>query len=181
MRIRQPANKKNRIIKYSLISIVVLALIAAGVFYTLKLLSRDQDSDANGPTTAQKKEMQAVDNAKKKEFAENTKDIDNPGTTVPTPTSPDTIDLSASKTDASTVTIFTKLKNYASGTCELTITNGPKTYPNTADILYQPEYSTCAGFSVPLSELGSGTWTIKLTATPTGANPVAKTINLEVQ
>lgn len=182
MQITQPGKKKKRLLKYSLIALAVAVIVGAGAAaYWFKFHSPAQDASTDGPTPEQQKEMQKVDNDKKKSFAEETKDVDNPGVTIPTPSSPDTIELSASKTDASTVTVFTKLKNYASGNCELTVTNGTKTHSATAQILYQPEYSSCAGFSVPLSELGTGTWTIKLAATPTGAQAVTKTITLEVK
>lgn len=178
MKITQPVNIKNRVLKYGIIILVVVGIASAAAAYWL---NNTGQTPSDGPTPAQKKEMQAVDNANKKDFAEKTKDTDNPGVTVPTPSSPDTIDLSASKTDTSTVTIFTKLKNYASGNCELTVTNGTRTYSATAQILYQPEYSSCAGFSIPVSELDAGTWTIKLIATPTGGTPITKTISSEVK
>lgn len=179
MKITQSANTKNRVLKYSIIALIIASVAGVGIAYWLK--NADQVPSDGGPTPAQQKEMQAVDNANKKDFAEKTKNTDNPGVTIPTPSSPDTIDLSASKTDASTVTIFTKLKDYASGNCELTVTSGAKSYSTTAQILYQPEYSSCAGFSVPVSELNTGTWTIKLTATPTGGTPITKTISFEAK
>ena len=180
MKITPKTNTKRRALKYGLILFAVALLVGAGIIYWLKV-SSEQSASTNGPTPAEQKQMQEVDNSAKKAFAEETKDTDNPGVVVPTPTTPDTIELSASKADTATVTVFTKLKNYASGNCELTVTNGARTHSATAQILYQPEYSSCAGFSVPLSELGAGTWTVKLVATPTGGSAVTKTITAEIK
>jgi hypothetical protein len=181
MKINNSNNNKGRRLKYSLIALAVILVIGASIVYWLKVTSPPQDTTTKGPTPEQQKEMKAVDDANKKAFAESTKGVDNPGVAVPIPTTPDTIELTANKTNDTTVTVFTKLKNYASGTCELTITNGTRTHTASAQILYQPEYSTCAGFSVPVSQLGSGNWVVKLIATPTGGEPVSQAINLEVQ
>lgn len=61
-----------------------------------------------------------------------------------------------------TIVVFTKLTNMSYGTCTLTVTkeNNQKSY--TADVIYQPDYSSCAGFSIKKSDLGSGTWVIRL-------------------
>ena len=36
----------------------------------------------------------------------------------------------------------------------------------TADVLFQPEFSTCAGFTVPSNQLVAGEWNVQLTITP---------------
>lgn len=178
MKITRPQKNKKRILGFGL-GVVVVLLIVAGVIYWIKI-SQHQALD-NGPTPEQQKEMQRVSNEEKKVFAEETKNTDNPGAPVPPPTSPDSIELTANKADPSTVTVFTKLKNYADGTCTLTATNGTKVYTAVAPIIYQPEYSMCAGFDIPHAELGPGNWTIKLEATPIGSNAVTKTITQEVK
>ncbi len=48
-----------------------------------------------------------------------------------------------------------------SGTCTLTMTN-QKTVTKTAEIVQNPSSSSCKGFDVPVSELGSGEWSIKI-------------------
>lgn len=178
MKITPQTNSKKRALLLGLIIFVLLA-VGAGAAYWFKT-SNDHTASDNGPTPAEQREMEKVNNDQKKAFAEETKDVDNPGVVVPTPETPDTIELNASKSNPTTVTILTKLKNYAGGECSLTITNGSKTHAATAQILYQPEYSSCAGFSVPIAELGTGTWTIKLVATPTGGNSITKLITQEI-
>lgn len=49
-----------------------------------------------------------------------------------------------------------------SGSCDLTMTSGSKTITKTAEIVQNPSSSTCAGFDVPVSELGSGRWDIEI-------------------
>ena len=54
---------------------------------------------------------------------------------------------------------------WSSGTCSLSITNGTSSTTKTAPIQAMPSYSTCQGFSIPVSELGAGTWKLSLSAT----------------
>lgn len=77
------------------------------------------------------------------------------------------------------VIITTKLAGYSDGTCSLTASNGSKTTTQTADVIYAPNFSTCAGFSVPISTLGSGTWTITLNIA-SGGGTTSKTTLYEV-
>jgi hypothetical protein len=179
MKITRPTKTRTRVFIYSLIILIAIILIT-GTLYWLKARS-EQNTTQDGPTPAQQKQMKETDNKAKESFIEDTKGVDNPGVTVPIPSSPDTIELRASKTSASTVTVFTKLKGYASGVCDLTVTNGAKTHIASAPILYQPEYSICAGFDVPIAELATGSWTVKLVATPESGDPVTKSITLEVK
>ena len=55
---------------------------------------------------------------------------------------------------------------------EVTV-NGKK-YSQEAEIIYQPEYSTCAGFSVPISSVGNGSWDISLSVTPINGKSINK-------
>lgn len=49
-----------------------------------------------------------------------------------------------------------------SGQCTLKLSNGTKTITQTAEIVANPSSSTCKGFSVPTSQLKSGTWSIEI-------------------
>lgn len=108
-----------------------------------------------GPTKEEQQTQQKVDQENKQKF------IESPD---PTPTQPSavTLELSAKQEPNGSVTVLSKIHNAANGTCTLTITNGAASYTQTADIIYQPDFSSCAGFSVPKEKLGSGEWTIKL-------------------
>lgn len=52
-----------------------------------------------------------------------------------------------------------------SGSCALTLTNGQKTVTRNSGIIQNPSSSTCEGFNIPVSELGSGNWNIEITVT----------------
>lgn len=95
----------------------------------------------------------------------------------PAPTSQQ-IELRA-ETAGQAVTIYTKLAHASSGTCSLRIRNGEREQQQTAAIIYQPEFSSCAGFSVPVTPLGQGQWQIELTVMTDGAT-LTKTITHKV-
>jgi hypothetical protein len=76
--------------------------------------------------------------------------------------------MASKQEDNGTLTIFTKLYGYSDGVCTLKVSNGSHTSSQTASIIFQSEYSTCAGFSVPIAENGTGTWTIDLIASSNG-------------
>lgn len=50
----------------------------------------------------------------------------------------------------------------SSGTCTLTLTKDDKTITKTTDIIADPTTSSCDGFTISITELGSGTWDINL-------------------
>jgi len=77
------------------------------------------------------------------------------------------------------VTIFTKLINVASGSCDLKITNGEKSYTSTVPVIYQSQFSSCAGFTVPKDKLSTGTWNVTLNVN-NNEKTVTKTATIEV-
>ena len=95
----------------------------------------------------------------------------------PAPTSQQ-IELRA-ETAGQAVTVYTKLAHASSGTCSLRIRNGEREQQQTAAIIYQPEFSSCAGFSIPVAPLGQGQWQIELTVTTDGTT-LTKTITHKV-
>lgn len=135
------------------------------------------DAADSGPTP-EEKQAEAEVNADKKQALIDEGIAPEVTDEVPASTNP-SIDLSARQENNGTVTIFTKLYGYSSGNCALTVTNGGQSHSQSATVIYQPEYSTCAGFSVPISQLGSGAWNITLKATDNGAS-ATKTISYEV-
>lgn len=94
------------------------------------------------------------------------------------PTTDSGITITPSRS-GSQVVITTKLVGYSDGTCNVTITNGDKSTTQTAKVIYAPDFSTCAGFSVPVSSLGDGTWKITLSVS-SGGNDTSKTVTYEV-
>lgn len=100
-------------------------------------------------------------------------------TYTPPVASNNNVSLTVKKSDSSSVTVITKLVNYSDGACSLTVTNGSKTVTQNAQVVYAPDYSSCAGFSVPISSLGTGTWSISLAVTSGGVT-TTKTTTYEV-
>jgi cytoskeletal protein RodZ len=101
------------------------------------------------------------------------------GTYTP-PVSSDGISLSASQPNANQIVVTSKLVGYSDGTCTLTVTNGAKSTTQRVQVIYQPQFSTCAGFTIPISTIGSGNWVLSLVVNSGGLN-TSKTINLVVQ
>lgn len=52
-----------------------------------------------------------------------------------------------------------------SGACRLTLSSGSKTVTRDSGIVPNPSSSTCEGFDIPTTELGSGKWNITITIT----------------
>lgn len=133
----------------------------------------------NGPTEEQKKQ-EAESNADTKKELITGQDKPEGPTSGDVSTFEKSIELSTKQENNNTVTIFTELQGYNSGSCELTVTNAGKTTTQAAPIMYQPEFSSCAGFSVPIDALGKGNWNIKLSAV-SGGKINSKTIQAEVR
>lgn len=133
----------------------------------------------SGPTPAEQQQDAEASATKKKALIEDETKADPYNTSDPA-SSNTSIDISAKQESNGTVTVFTKLYGYSTGTCKLDVTNGTKSTSQTAEAMYQPEYASCAGFTVPISSLGNGNWSIKLNVT-TGGITKDKTITLEVK
>ncbi|MFZ1483655.1 MAG: hypothetical protein WAS36_01440 [Candidatus Saccharimonadales bacterium] len=166
-----------------LLATVLLVLLVVAVLEktnTINLFgSSASDTSANGPTAEQKAEEEKTNADAKQEYLDDTyKDKDDQP--APIPADDPSLTVTA-KQEGSSVTVLTKIQSVAEGNCTLTATNGSKTTSQEAAVIYQPEFSSCAGFGVPISSLGSGTWSIKLTVTPTGGAAISKSTTLEVK
>ena len=53
----------------------------------------------------------------------------------------------------------------SSGECTLTLTKDSNVITKKANIVQNPSSSTCAGFDIPVNELGSGLWNINIAVT----------------
>lgn len=94
------------------------------------------------------------------------------------PTSSDNLKLSAYVKDGNAV-VTTKLYGYSDGNCMVSLHKATQTVTRSAPVIYQSEYSSCAGFSIPVSELSSGQWTVTLDV-QSGSTTTSKQIPLEV-
>lgn len=95
------------------------------------------------------------------------------------PTTSDGISLAVSQSQQQVI-VQTKLSGYSDGTCSLKVTNGTQSFEETAQIIYQAQFSTCAGFTIPSAKLPPGHWTFYLDVT-SGGTTTSKTTSLEVQ
>lgn len=178
VRSSRPALTKTKLLRYAVYTVIVLslALTMSEATHLTHFLHRKPAAASSGPTPAQQKEQAAAAADQKKQAIEN-----------PTPAAPSDqttvenakLSLTAHQESNGTVTVLTNLGAIPDGTCTLTITNGSKTTSQAATVIYQPQYSTCAGFSVPVSSVGTGTWTLQLSVASQGAT-VSKTATLEV-
>jgi hypothetical protein len=172
-KVKSPASNR---IKYGLLALFVVAVSFGAFRFYSHYRNKGIADNPSGPTAEQIQQASELDADNKQDFIENNTDD---GEVVSTPSQPadSSIELSARKEADSTVTVTTKLPGVAAGTCTLEITNGTKSASKSAPVIYQPEFSTCAGFSIPVSEVGSGTWAITLKLAGTD---ISKSISLEV-
>ena len=151
-------------------AIIVSLLLGVGVFW--------YNSDARWATGNPSVDMTNKNNADAKQTLIEEDERDN----QPTPrdeTSP-SVDLWTKQESDNTVTVFTKLSGYDGGKCELTITNNSKNHAFNADIIYQEEYSSCAGFSIPTDTVGAGKWSLTLKTIDLQGNNYSKTITSDI-
>ena len=180
-------SKKKNYKKITAAIILLLAItLCAGIYvYGVKSVSREginTPTDSTSSERGDKKDTQSQEeqyNADQKQKFNDTETTNEKDSPLPkqVPTA-DNISLSA-QSDGPIVTIVAKLTSVSSGTCSLIITNRDKTHTDTATVIYQPEYSSCAGFTVKKELLGSGTWLVKLSV-KTQASTIEKTIIYEV-
>lgn len=166
--------KKRIIIVIILITIAVS--IGGFIWYTLATKNGDvSQRSERGPTAAEQELRDKSDATQKQEFLDNEVkqgDSDDPQT-PPAPTNDD-ITLTA-KTSGENVVVTTKLSTVAAGTCTLTVTGGSTPVTQQAKVIYNDEYSSCAGFSVRKDVVNATSWSISLSV-DTGSSKLVKSI-----
>ena len=184
--------KKNISKKQIAVATIVAALVVCGSVFALdkigviSILPKETVPNiSKEPTPQEKKSEEKANQDTKESFLNTAKDNEEKSVEkskpAPVPTDNSSIELSADK-DGNNVTIIVKLKEqgYSQGKCSLTVAANGKKVAQNADIIYQPEYSTCAGFSIPVSSVGGGQWTISLSVTPLNGKPITKTLIKEI-
>lgn len=179
----------------ALITAVVLLVLA--IFFALEKFnitsltnvssgssSEDASGGTSGPTEEESARQTESEANQKQDYLDSVSSSTDSGDTsssnsTSTPSSA-SMTVSASQS-GSNVTVLTQIQNVAQGSCTLTATNGSKTTTQTAQIIYQPEFSSCAGFSVATTTIGTGAWTISITATPVNGPTITQSTNLEVK
>lgn len=154
-------------------AVIILAILEITGVTNFRHKSTAKVTPPNGLTEEQTKQQAAQDLSNKKKSVEQSSD------TTP-PVTENKVEVYAQQESNATVTVFTKLYGYTSGNCTLKITNGTRSTTKQAEIIFQAEYSSCAGFSIPISELGNGVWNITLSGTANQGS-FNKTITFEVK
>lgn len=148
-------------------------------------LVKNPFSSPTGPTKEQKAQEQKVNSDAKGGFLDSQYSSNPEQTPTNTPSSTpvqstSNLELNAHQEGPNVVTTA-KITGVVGGNCVLTVNNLGRTYSQTAEVIYQPEYSSCAGFGIPVSSVGVGTWSISLQVNGPGGSTVNKQINLEVR
>lgn len=166
--------------KISILAVLIVFLATTGTFLVWSSTQKTRDneqSSSSTPTEAQQKESATSNANEKQQFLDNeAKQKDSTGET-PQPSKPPTnqdVDLAA-RTEGENVIITSKITTLQSGTCTLRITGGPTPFSQQAAIIYNPEFSTCAGFSINKQSISASTWTITLEVS-NGSVQLEKTI-----
>lgn len=152
---------KHRRAFIALIVVIFAVLLAITAINMTGNLINPKDNRAS----EQKSEAEVNANNKKTTIENSSGNTDSTNYTNTQHTSSD-IDISYRSESDGSITIVTKLNNYSDGTCSLSIKNGVEIYKKTAPVIYQPDFSSCAGFSVPSGAIDKGKWeiTVKVTS-----------------
>lgn len=159
---------KNKFVLIATVSIIIVAAIYGGIAYGYSYWpfssSAPSSSDntlqpTNSDQTTQDTGNSSEDAGNKQTFNDNqvNSNPDNNPVTV-------NFDATLSQQEANVI-ISTRIMSAPSGQCTAVIQNGSNSVTKKAEIMYAPEYSTCAGFTVPVTDLGSGAWKITLSIT----------------
>ena len=184
--------KKNISKKQIAVATTVTVLVVCGSIFTLDKIGvisiftkETVPNISKEPTPQEKKSEEKANQDTKESFLNTAKDEEEKSVEkskpAPVPKSSSSIELSADRNgDSATIIVKLKEQGYSQGKCSLTVVANGKKVAQNADIIYQPEYSTCAGFSIPVSSLGGGQWAISLSITPLNGNPMVKTLTKEI-
>lgn len=78
------------------------------------------------------------------------------------------------------LTIRTNIDQVVSGTCTATLSSGGRVVTKASSIMQDPSSSSCEGFDIPVSELGSGTWKVEIKAQDTTNRSVILTTTVGI-
>lgn len=181
---KNPGNHKKRTISTLLALTLLIAYVGTFAWYSL---NKDKPkTSSNGPTNAEQAQQAKLDAQQKQSYLDETAGKDqgalasgDQGATS-TNSTPATLSVSATQ-DSNSVTVLTQIHNIASGECKLTATRGTSNISRTASVIYQPQFSSCAGFSVPVADMGSGSWQITVVVTSDTNATLSQTITQEVK
>lgn len=163
--------------KKLIISLVIILLVALGIgAYFLISQKDEQNSQKDTKTTvSQQKKKDSSKNDKSEDSVDSTSPIEHeaekeilPAYEGENPNNSQSLTgvINYAGVSNDTLMIRTTInQSLSSGTCNLSISNGSKTVTRSSQIAPNPSSSTCEGFDIPASELGSGNWTITIKVT----------------
>ena len=151
-----------------IIALIVLLAIGGSAYAYIRFgrITPTSDSSATLPNSPEVTEptvnlapptvdQQAAAEEQKKQSLENTS-TSNTSSTLP-------VTITRANQNSSTLQIGTMIEKVTNtGSCTLTLRKGDQTVSRTSNIQAGPNNSTCQGFDVPITELSTGTWTIKV-------------------
>lgn len=149
------------------IIVVLVAVIAIAVFFILPKIFK--------PETAEEKPTDSSQSEEKPETQTPSANTDKDGNPLPDDSNPpketsdsNQISMHISQENGNVI-ISTNLGYISTGTCLIKTSTG---YSQSATVMFTPEYSTCAGFSIPVSAVGTGNITFTLEVTTADATLV---------
>lgn len=162
------SKKRKSIAILSLVATVFIAIV--GFFYYLNTHHTDIGTSDTQTTSTQVTNKSEETPQEKQDYLDKSEKLNDNDDTVDNAQNPqNTTHVSKITLDASTsadkIILITNLSSITSGTCNLYISNGGKNISRSAEVIFAPEHSSCAGFSIAKSELGSGNWLIDLEVT----------------
>lgn len=173
-------NKSNK--KKIAIAILSLLLLSSGVvlaFYMSRTQDRTESIDTSTKEEATSEETSRQDAIDKQEFLEK-EAANNDEQYQPAKIENSDLTVSAEESGSSLV-ILTSIKKFSgTGSCTVRLSRGASVITKTTEVLYQREASSCAGFSIPLSDLELGTWNIDLTISTQSSN-LSKSITYTIK
>lgn len=177
MRVRPKSRKKTIITA----AIILATLVSASLLWYYAFSERSVEEESKGSTQSQREQNKIATEDKENQNTDDTEDTDNKtkDQSVPhekekelpqlyegenTNTSAGLTGVITAKSVAGDNLIIRNTINQMvnGGTCELTLTSSSKTVRKSAEIIQNPSSSACAGFDVPVAELGSGRWNIEI-------------------
>lgn len=175
---RSSKGKTSKLPLLAALTVGVIALLTVlEVTHVTHFLGLQTQSTQSGPTAKEQEAMNKADAASKDSLI---KQKDDTQTTQPAPPTTDSVELTAAKESADQVVVRTKLHDISHGSCDIHVENNDKIYEKSVQVLYQDVFSTCAGFTIPVNQLGLGNWSITLVVVPESSTPITKKIDFKV-
>ncbi len=179
-------SRKNWQRRLTLVIILTILIVAAAftIYFTTNKQERgprqeDNNSRQDNPDYTNNTQSNS-DTESKKDFLDN--ESKNNSQSTPSTPSQSQITVLQARKSSNDLIITTSLSSISSGVCNLTILrSGAPSIIKSAQIIYTPESSSCAGFSIPLSDIGNSQ-ELKITLSIKADNStesISKTIDFE--